>query len=98
MPMPAFVNGLPVGPTTRAPASRQRAASGMSAVTAMSLLVMRVAIQSSAASGPSDTTTRLISGPSGRRMNAFDTKWMTSPCRSATRTASSFTGQASAST
>jgi hypothetical protein len=47
--------------------------------------------------GPSGTTTRLISGPSGRRMYAFDTKMISSPCRSATPTASSFTGQASAS-
>ena len=82
---------------TRAPAFRQRAASGMSAVTTMSPLPARSAIQSSAASGPSETTTRLISGPSGRRMKAFDTKWIASPCRSATRTASSFTGHASAS-
>ena len=64
MPMLASVKGWPVGPITRAPASRQRAASGMSAVTTMSRSPTRSAIQSSAASGPSATTTRLISGPS----------------------------------
>ena len=52
----------------RAPALRQRAASGMSAVTTMSPLPARAAIQSSAASGPSATTTRSTSDPSGRRM------------------------------
>ena len=38
-----------------------------------------------------------LTDAAGSRIHAFDTKWMASPCRSATRTASSFTGQASAS-
>ena len=77
--MPACVNGFPVGPMTRAPAFRQREANGISAVIAMSRGPIAAAIQSSAASGPSATTTRLTKGPSGSRMKALDTKWMAKP-------------------
>jgi hypothetical protein len=47
--------------------------------------------------GPVRHDDPLTNGLSGSRIQAIDTKWMTSPWRSYTRTASSFTGQASAS-
>ena len=74
MPMLASVNGLPVGPIACAPRFKQRAASGMSAVTAMSRGPMRSAIQLSAASAPSLTTTRVTSGLSGSRIQELETK------------------------
>jgi hypothetical protein len=98
IPMLSSVNGFPVGPITRAPAVRHRDASGMSAVTAISPTPILSAIQSSATSAPSATTTRRARGLSGSLIQLFETKWTTSPWRSATRSASSFTGQASAST
>src|SRR6185437_5033807 len=48
MPMLWVLKGLPLGESTRAPLSRQRAASGMSAVMAMSSGLIWPAIQSSA--------------------------------------------------
>ena len=99
MPMPLSVKGFPVGPRTRAPFARQRAASGMSAVTTMSRLPAWATIQSSAASSPTVvTTTRRTSALSVPRSHWLLTRWTTKPCRSATRTTSSFTGQASPST
>ena len=86
------------GPTTFAPILRHRAASGISAVTAMSAGPIRSAIQSSAASGPSATTTRLISGLRSSRIQLFDTICTRSSYRAATRSTSAFTGHASAST
>jgi len=56
------------------------------------------AIQSSAASAPFDTTTLRIVGSRDGRNPPFETKVTASPCRCATLTTSSFTGQASAST
>ena len=58
MPIDAGVNGTPVLPITDAPALRLRSASGMSAVTTMSSGPTRSAIQLSAASKLSLTTTR----------------------------------------
>ena len=58
---------------TSAPAFTQRPASGMSAVTTMSPRPARSAIQSSAASEPSATTTRSISGSRGTCMKLLAT-------------------------
>ena len=98
MPIVSCVNGLPVGPSTCAPSATVRAASGMSAVTTTSLAFAFSTIQSSAASAPLETTTwRTIGSRDGRRP-PFETKVTTRPWRAATFAASSFTGQASAST
>jgi hypothetical protein len=66
-PMLAVVNGLPLGPITVAPFFRQRSASNMSPVITTVFASDCSAIQSSAASNLSDTTTRSISGWSGTR-------------------------------
>ena len=65
MPIEALVKGTPVLPTTDAPAFRLRSASGMSAVTTMSPGPARSAIQLSAASKPSLTTTSSMRGSRG---------------------------------
>ena len=62
LPIELVVKGLPVGPITAAPAFRQRSASNMSAVTTTSPGVAVSAIQLSAASKPSPTTTRSTKG------------------------------------
>ena len=84
-PMESTVNGLPVGASTVAPAVRQRSASGMSLVTTTLATSARSAIQSSAASKPSSTTTRAISGWSGTRSRLFATTVTAARWRSATR-------------
>src|SRR3546814_15534987 len=70
----------------------------MSAVTTMLRSSAAPAIQSSAASKPSDTTTRSTSGCSGTRSRLLLTIFTGTACRHATRYTSSLTGQASAST
>ena len=69
----------------------------MSAVTTMSAATTRSAIQSSAASNAPVTTCMRTRGARGTCSQALATNVMASPCRSATFTASGFTGQASAS-
>ena len=66
-PIFELLNGLPLGASTVAPASMQRPASKISAVTTRLLSVAFSAIQSSAASNPSETTFMLSKGWSGRR-------------------------------
>ncbi len=61
-PIDAVVKGLPVGARTVAPALSARSASRMSAVTTMLVASAASAIQSSAASKPSETTMRSING------------------------------------
>jgi hypothetical protein len=56
-PIESGENSRPFEPRAKAPTSRQRAASGMSAVITTSSGRISAAIQSSAASGPSSTTT-----------------------------------------
>lgn len=70
-PMEALVNGLPLLPITTAPAFRHRSASNMSAVITTLRGPACSAIQSSAASKLSDTTTLVISGWSGIRKRAL---------------------------
>ena len=65
MPIEDSENGLPFGPITVAPAFTQRLAKGTSAVTTMAPGPARSAIQSSAASIASFTTTRSIHGSLG---------------------------------
>ena len=67
LPIEAVVNGLPVGASTTAPALMQRSARRMSAVTQTVPGAARSAIQSSAASKPSETTTRWTNGLAGTR-------------------------------
>ena len=83
-PMLAVVNGLPVGESTPAPAFRQRSARRMSPVTTMLCGPLAAAIQSSAASKPSPTTTRAISGWSGTRRWLLATIVTGTPWRQAT--------------
>ena len=83
MPMPASVKARPFGAITLAPAFTQRPASGTSAVTTMSPGPTRSAIQSSAASKPAPTTTRLIQSSRGSAMMSLATTCTVSPCRSA---------------
>ena len=97
-PMFAGVKGWPSGARARAPRSTARAASGTSAVTQTSPGAMRSAIHLSAASAPSATTTTVTSGWRLGRMPPLETKVTGWAWRSATRTVSSRTGQASAST
>jgi hypothetical protein len=93
-------DGFPEGGTTRAPCFRQRAASGISAVTHTSRRVMRSAIQSSAASAAPPT--RIIwtfGSPGGRNgRDPFETTKTGRRSRVATRYTSPRTGQASPST
>jgi hypothetical protein len=77
-PMLSGVKARPLGASAWAPASRQRAASGMSLVMTMSPELARSAIQSSATSGPASTTTHSIRGSAGTRIQAFAT---TKTCR-----------------
>ena len=72
-PMLLSVKGFPVWPMTRAPFSRQRLASGMSAVITMSSGCACSTIQSSAASNPSSTTSSLIDASSGARIQELET-------------------------
>jgi hypothetical protein len=65
MPIEEVVNATPLLPITAAPAFKLRSASGMSAVTTMSPGPARWAIQSSAASKPSLTTTSSTRGSRG---------------------------------
>ena len=65
MPIEEVVKGTPVLPITAAPAFRLRSASGISAVTTMSPGPARSAIQLSAASKPSLTTTSSMPGSRG---------------------------------
>ena len=67
LPIEAVVNGLPLWPMTVAPAFRQRSASRMSPVITTVFASARSAIQSSAASNLSDTTTRSTKGWAGTR-------------------------------
>ena len=62
-----------VGATTSALDLTHRLASGMSDVTTMAPRPARLAIQSSAASGPAPTTTRSISGARGTAIGLFAT-------------------------
>ena len=94
----AGVKGAPSGASARAPRSTQRAASGTSAVTQTSPGPMRSAIHLSAASAPASTTTIATSGCRLGRRPPLVTKVTGWAWRSATRTVSSRTGQASAST
>src|SRR5664279_5438630 len=96
-PIESLLNTRPLGSSTRAPFFRQRAASGMSAVTAISVSVMCAAIQSSAASNPSCTIISSINSFGGIRIDELDTRYTFSRCLRATRNTSFFTGQASAS-
>ncbi len=97
-PMLALVNGLPLWPSTVAPALRARSASNMSPVMTTSRGVAVSAIQSSAASKASLTTTRSTKKCSGTRIRMLLTSLTATARRKATRYTSSFTGQASAST
>ena len=98
VPMLAAVKAVPSGWSARPPRSRQRAASGRSAVTQTSPAAMRSAIHLSAASAPSLTTTTCTRGCALGRRPPLVTKRTSARCRSATRTTSARTGQASAST
>lgn len=69
MPIFSSENGLPVGPRTRAPLSRQRLASGMSAVMQMPPVSICSAIQLSASSAPSDTTIFSTNLPTSSRIH-----------------------------
>ena len=80
----ASVNGRPVVPMTRAPLASARAASGMSAVTSTSWASTCSAIQSSAASGPSATTTISTGRSRGTAIRWFATTTTASPSRAAT--------------
>ena len=81
-----------------APFFRARLASGMSDVTTRSPATTCSTIQSSAASAPCGTMTlRIIGSREGRRPK-LATKVTGTPCRPPTRSTSSLTGQASAST
>jgi len=97
IPNRVFAVHPPLGSSTLAPFFRQRAASGISDVTAISVSVMCVAIQSSAASNPSRTIISSINASGGIRIIELDTRYTFSPCRRATRNTSFFTGQESAS-
>ena len=93
----AAENASPLCRIARPPASRQRAASGMSPVTQTSPGPILSAIHISAASGPCPTITVSTNGCGLGRMPPFETTKTLSAWRSATRSAWSFTGQASAS-
>ena len=97
-PMLPSCSRRPRAVTASAPARTQRAARGMSSVTQMSPAPMRSAIQSSAKSGPSSTWTRVTPARAGSRIVRQVTTNTGILWRAATRYASSFTGQASAST
>ena len=68
-PMLSSVKRLPLGRSTTAPRSRQRAASGMSWEITTSPAPARSAIQSSAASNPPGTTTSSTSPSRGVRID-----------------------------
>ena len=93
------VQTCPVPDSARPPAAKHREANGMSAVTQTSPAPIRSAIQSSAASGVSFTTTIVTFGNPGGRIgrDPFETTNTANPSRVATRNASPRTGQASAS-
>ena len=83
-PIELVVKGLPVEDSTVAPAFRQRSARRISAVTTILAAVDASAIQSSAASKPSPTRMRSISGWSGTRMRWLATIATGTPWRQAT--------------
>jgi hypothetical protein len=68
MPIDEVVKATPVEPIAAAPFFRLRSARGMSEVITMSSGPTRSAIQSSAASKPSLTTTRSMRGSRGTLM------------------------------
>ena len=67
------MNTRPVGWIAWAPAFSALSARGMSAVMTTSPTPARSAIQSSATSGPSSTTTEVTRGLAGVRIQLFDT-------------------------
>ena len=73
MPIELSLKRFPCGAMTSAPDFTHRLASGMSAVTTIAPGPARSAIQSSAASGPTPTTTRSIPGVRGIRIALFAT-------------------------
>ena len=84
LPIEAGVNGLPLCAMTVAPALRQRSASRISPVITTLSAPDCSAIQSSAASNPSDTTTRAIKGCTGTRSAMLATTVTRTAWRSAT--------------
>ena len=84
LPIEALVKDLPLGAITPAPALRQRSASRMSAVMQSVSAPARSAIQSSAASNPSLTTTRSINSCAGMRIGLLLTMVTGTPWRKAT--------------
>ena len=84
LPIEALVKGLPLGASTCAPAFRQRSASRISAVMHSVSAPARSAIQSSAASNPSLTTTRSINSCAGMRIGLLLTMVTGTPWRKAT--------------
>ncbi len=73
LPIELVVKGLPLGAITTAPALRQRSASKMSAVMQIVPAPAFSTIQSSAASNPSETTTRPIRSCAGTRIGLLET-------------------------
>ena len=71
LPIELVVKGFPAGEITVAPGFRHRSANRMSAVTTTVASLAWATIQSSAASKPSLTTTRAISGCCGTRKCAL---------------------------